>query len=178
MKSRATVFGHPVHQILVAFPIGTLAFATGCDVLGLTTGRRRWFRLADSTLVAGIVGAVVAAPFGLVDYLAIPANTRAKRVGLTHGLGNAVVSALFVASWAVRKSAPKKRGLASALSLAGFSLAGVTAWLGGELINRLGVGVEEPTSFDAPPSYREEPIAGAVARAAVGAAHRVASINP
>jgi hypothetical protein len=53
-------------------------------------------------IIAGIVGRLVVAPFGLIDYLAIPSGTRAKSVGLIHGLGNVVVLLLFAGSWWLR----------------------------------------------------------------------------
>lgn len=115
MKSRATVLGHPAHQVLVMFPLGMLAFSTGCDALGLATGRRRWYRISEAALSAGIASATLAAPFGLVDWLAIPDGTRAKRVGKVHGLGNVVVLGLFLGSWVWRKVVSRKSSLASAL---------------------------------------------------------------
>lgn len=174
MKSRATVLGHPAHQVLVMFPLGMLAFSTGCDALGLATGKRHWFKVSESALTAGIAGAALAAPFGLVDWLAIPEGTRAKRVGKVHGLGNAAVLGLFLGSWVLKKVVSRKSSLAAALSFAGFGLAGVTAWLGGELVNRLGVGVYTPTNLDATSSLRESPAVATVANAA----WQVANINP
>jgi len=54
-------------------------------------------------LVAGIVGGLVAAPFGVIDWLAIPHGTRAKSVGGLHGGGNVVVLLLFAVSWYLRR---------------------------------------------------------------------------
>lgn len=148
MESRAKLFGHPVHQITVTFPLGVLAFSAVCDAAHAIRPRPFWRRAARAAVGAGIVGALVAAPFGLVDYLAIPRRTRAKRVGLLHGLGNAGVGSLFLASWIARRRGADR--IAVALGATGLGIAAVTAWLGGELIDRLGVGVYEPTSLDAP----------------------------
>jgi uncharacterized membrane protein len=157
MKSRATVLGHPLHQVLVTFPIGVFGFAAVCDVgRALARGRgsaRSWYTAAQRAIGAGLVGALAAAPFGLIDFLAIPRRTRAKSVGLEHALGNACVGGLFLASYLLRKKS-RAPSVATALSTAGLALAGVTAWLGGELVNRLGVGVYEPTSFDAPSTLK------------------------
>lgn len=153
MKSRATVLGHPLHQVLVTFPIGVFGFAAVCDVgraLARDRGKARsWYAAAQRAIGAGLVGVLAAAPFGLIDFLAIPRRTRAKSVGLQHGIGNLGVGGLFLASFLLRKKSRAPR-VATALSSVGLALAGVTAWLGGELVNRLGVGVYEPTSFDAP----------------------------
>ena len=56
-------------------------------------------------IAAGIIGGLAAAPFGLIDWLAIPKGTRAKSVGLLHGLGNVVVL-VPVGSWWLRYSSP------------------------------------------------------------------------
>jgi hypothetical protein len=82
--------------------------------------------------------------FGLVDWLAIPAGTRAKRIGALHGIGNVVVVVLFAVSWLLRRgqddNAPS--GLALWLGIIAVLLALWTAWAGGELVERLGVGVD------------------------------------
>jgi uncharacterized membrane protein len=114
-------------------------------------------------IVAGVIGGLVAAPFGLIDYLAIPKNTRARRVGLLHGAGNVVVLLLFAGSLFLRWDSPaaplthQPTTLALALSFAGFLLAGVTGWLGGELVDRLAVGVDEGAHLDAPNSLSGRP---------------------
>jgi uncharacterized membrane protein len=154
MKSRARFLGHPVHQMLVVFPLGLLATAVVFDVIKIATDNADWSMVAYWMMASGIVGAVLAAPFGLIDWLAIPRNTRARRIGATHGLGNAVVSALFVASWLMRT--PEEAGSAAlAFSFAGAALALLTAWLGGELVSRLGVGVYDNAGLNAPNSLQE-----------------------
>ena len=106
-------------------------------------------------------------PFGLVDYLAIPRGTRAKSVGLLHGVGNVFVLILFAASLWLRYSAPavalthQPTPVALVLSLAAFVLAGVTGWLGGELVDRLGVGVDDGANLDAPNSLTTSSAHGA-----------------
>jgi uncharacterized membrane protein len=159
MESHAKLFGHPIHQIAVMFPIGMLAFTAVCDVMHSVKRKRIWSTAARTALGAGLVGAGVAAPFGLVDYLAIPRGTRAKRIGGWHALGNAAVLSLFLTSWLLRERGSSPRGVAlSSLALLGL---GGTAWLGTELINRLGVGVYSPTSLDAK-SSRSEPVFASV----------------
>jgi uncharacterized membrane protein len=92
--------------------------------------------------------------FGLWDWLAIPAGTRAKRIGALHGVGNVVVVALFALSWLLRRGHEdyEPQGVAFWLGLVAVLLALVTAWLGGELVERLGVGVDPGANLDAPSS--------------------------
>ncbi len=108
-------------------------------------------------IAAGIIGGAIAAPFGWIDWFAIPTGTRAKSVGLTHGIGNVVVLILFIASWWLRHNAPDRpETLASILSFAGAGLALLTAWMGGELVERLGVGVDDGAHLDAPSSLSNQ----------------------
>lgn len=157
MKSKATFLGHPVHQMLIVFPLGLLATAVIFDVIFLLGGPSVFAVTAQWMIIAGIVGGLVAAPFGLIDWLlAVPDGTRAKRIGAMHGIGNVVVLLLFVGSALLRADVPQDPGvLAYVLSFAGAGLALVTAWLGGELVDRLGIGVYEDANPDAPSSLRD-----------------------
>ena len=153
MESRSKVFGHPAHTILIAFPLGLLSTAVIFDSLALLTQKPKLAEQGLAMTGAGILGGLVAAPFGTWDWLFIPKGTRARAIGRLHGLGNVAVLGLFGASWAMRRGSPAKMGgLPFALSLAGFGLAGVTGWLGGELVDRLGVGVDDGANLDAPSS--------------------------
>lgn len=157
MESKAKALGHPIHQMLIPFPFGLLATAVIFDVVYLIWGNATMVTVSYWMIIAGIIGGLAAAPFGLIDFLAIPQGTRAKSVGLLHGLGNVVVLLLFAASWWLRYIAPATAAyiptmLALALSFAGFALAGLTGWLGGELVDRLGVGVDHGANLNAPNS--------------------------
>jgi uncharacterized membrane protein len=162
MESRAKALGHPIHQMLIPFPFGLLATAVIFDIIYLFTGTPQTADTLSTVafwmIAAGIVGGLAAAPFGLIDYLAIPSGTRAKSVGLLHGVGNVFVLVLFAVSlWMRYGSAAgpgfyRPTGAALAASFVGFLLAGATGWLGGELVDRLGVGVDDGAHLDAPNS--------------------------
>nr|WP_297357755.1 DUF2231 domain-containing protein [uncultured Caldimonas sp.] len=156
MESRAKLLGHPAHQMLIVFPLGLLATAVIFDVVFLASGMLEMATVAYWLIAAGLIGALVAAPFGTIDWTAIPPGTRAKRIGAMHGIGNVIVSLLFLGSWLLRPDPPAEPGpLALVLSFAGAGLAMVTGWLGGELVDRLGVGVSEGANLDAPSSLLE-----------------------
>ena len=158
MESKSKIFGHPAHTILIVFPLGLLSTAVIFDTLHLLTKKPKLGEQGLAMTGAGILGGLVAAPFGLVDWLAVPEGTRAREVGRWHGLGNAAVLGLFGASWAMRRADPQKPGgLPFLLSLLGFGLVGVTGWLGGELVDRLGVGVDDGANLDAPSSLSGQP---------------------
>src|SRR5688572_29689735 len=154
MEAKAKFLGHPVHQMLVVFPLGLLATAVVFDVVYLVTELPVMAAVAYWMMAAGLVGALLAAPFGLIDWLAIAPNTRAKKIGKLHGLGNGVVSVMFLGSWLIRgaNEAYEPGALGYLLSFVAAGIALVTAWLGGELVSRLGVGVHEGANLDAPSS--------------------------
>ena len=158
MESRAKLFGHPIHPMLIPFPLGLLATSLVFDIIHRLTGNESWAEVAYWMIVAGIIGGLAAAPFGWIDWFAIPADTRAKPIGLYHGVGNIVVLVLFAVSWFLRREAPDEPGiLAFILSLVGVALAVVTGWLGGELVDRLGVGVDRGANLNAPSSLSGRP---------------------
>ena len=160
MESKFKAAGHAVHPMLIVFPLGLLATATVFDVIRAATRNPQYGRSAHHMLGAGVVGGLVAAVPGTVDYLAIPRNTRARRIGLWHGLGNVLVTSLFASSWLARRNDPENPGAgAIALSLAGSGLALVTGWLGGELVERLAIGVDEGAHENASSSLSERPAA-------------------
>lgn len=157
--------GHPIHQMLIVFPLGLLGASVVFDVLFLVTERATLADAAFWMIVAGLVGGLIAAPFGLIDWLAIPAGTRAKRIGLYHAITNLGVMALFLVSAIVRgdahaigtSSVHEPGPAAVILSLMGVGLALIGGWLGGELVDRLGVGVHEGAHVDAPNSLSGRP---------------------
>lgn len=89
VESRVKFLGHAEHQQLIPFPFGLLATAVIFDVLHLITDRDDLATVSYWMIAAGIIGGLVAAPFGTIDWTAIPKGTRAKKVGAVHGLGNA-----------------------------------------------------------------------------------------
>ena len=153
MESKAKFLGHGIHPIMIVFPLGLLATGVVFDVIYLIWGRAEMASVAYWMIGAGIVGGLLAAPFGWIDWFAIPSDTRAKRIGLMHGLANSAALLLFAGSWWLRNDLPERpEMLASLLSLVGAGLAGFGGWLGGELVERLGVGVHEGANLNAPNS--------------------------
>ncbi len=158
MESKAKLLGHPVHPMLIVFPLGLLATSFVFDIIGVAGGGASFSRAAFYMIAAGIVAGLLAAVFGMVDWLAIPPGTRAKRVGGLHGVANVVVVALFIASWGVRYGNPDAPPApAIILSAIAVALAAVSGWLGGELVDRLGVGVDDGAHVDAPSALSGRP---------------------
>ncbi len=158
MESRAKLFGHAIHPVMIVFPLGLLATSVVFDVIYLFRGSSTMATVAFYMIAAGIVGGFLASPFGTIDWLAIPAGTRAKRIGLMHGGANIVALLIFIFSWWLRRDAPENpETLAVVSSFAGLGLALLGGWLGGELVERLGVGVDDGAHLDAPNSLSGKP---------------------
>jgi uncharacterized membrane protein len=155
VEAKIRFLGHPVHQMLIVFPLGLLGGAVGFDVIFLCSDSPAMAMVAYYLLAAGLLGAVMAIPFGIADFTAIPSGTRAHRIGLLHGVGNAIVSLLFLSSWLLRDAETTPSAGALACSFAGIALALITAWLGGELVARLGVGVYEDAGLNASNSLKK-----------------------
>jgi uncharacterized membrane protein len=147
------LLGHRVHPMLIGFPIGLLGASIGFDAVHWGTGGERWAEISFYLLGSGIVAGLIAAPFGSLDWWGIPSNTRAKRIGLYHGATAFASVVLFAASWWARYEVPTQPSpTALVLSLIGITLLSVAGWLGGELVERLGIGVDRGAHPDSPSS--------------------------
>lgn len=151
METRFKLLGHPVHPMLIVYPLGLLSAAVVFDVLYVVTGNGDLATFSFWALAAGLVGGLAAAVFGLIDWLGIPRGTRARRIATFHGAGNVVVVALFALSFLLRMRSAQYLPdlLPLLLALAGAAIALVTAWLGGELVYRLRVAVDDDAGLDA-----------------------------
>ena len=159
VESRAKLAGHAVHPMLIVFPLGLLSTAAIFDLLYLATGNAALATVGFWNIAAGVLGGLLAAVFGFWDWLHIPSGTRAKAIGLRHGGGNVVVVGLFAVAWLLRWGDPAHvpNGLPFVLELVAVVLALVTGWLGGELVERLRVGVDDGAHLDAPNSLSGRP---------------------
>jgi uncharacterized membrane protein len=131
----------------------------------ISTHNGHWADLSYWMIASGIIGGLIAAVFGLIDWLGIPEGTRAKYIGLIHGLSNVVVVILFIVSWFMRRPNPAAPGMtAMMLGWIGIVIALFASWLGGELVYRLNVGVDRGANLDAPNSLSGRPAIGGLGR--------------
>ena len=165
MESRAKILGHAIHQMLIPFPFGLLATAVIFDLIYFVWGNPTLATVSYWMIVAGVISGFVAAPFGLIDWLAIPQGTRAKSVGLLHGVGNLIVLLLFIGSWWLRYSTASGTNalyyhpgtFALVLSFAGAGLSLVTGWLGSEMVDHHAIGVDDGAHLNLPHSLSGRP---------------------
>jgi uncharacterized membrane protein len=154
MESRTKILGHPVHPMLIVLPLGLFIGGVVFDGIYLLWGNPSLASVGHWNIAGGVAGGFLAAVAGLLDWLAIPAGTRAKRIGMYHAAS--VVTAMLIFAgvvWTRFNSvdlAPTSTLFAvEVIALAFGSLGG---WLGGELVDRLGVGVDNGANLDAPNS--------------------------
>jgi uncharacterized membrane protein len=149
MRYRARLAGYPVHRLLVVFPLGLLLMSVILDIVGAVTEQPMWGAAACWNIVAGLACGLLAGIFGLIDLAEIPAETRAATVGIVHAVLNMAVLGLFSVSLVVRAldPSPLPPTIAIILSVIGLALTGVSGWLGGELVARLGLTAIDESSL-------------------------------
>jgi len=145
MRSTAHIKTHPIHPMLIAFPIafftGTLLF----DILTLLSDSYALpFRVTAFYMgIAGIVGAVLAATAGFIDYLyTVPPESSAKKRATMHGLLNTTALVLFLIAWILKHSEDNSYWLITGLELVGFVIMCYSGWMGGTLVYRNQIGVD------------------------------------
>lgn len=139
-------YGHPFHPILVTIPIGTWAASLVFDIIGLASDDPTPFVVGARVLMLiGIIGALLAAAFGLVDYAQLARGTAARKTATVHMVLNLGVTVLFIVNLLLRWSADDDE-----VSIVGFILSivalgalGVSGWLGGKLAYHYGVRVAD-----------------------------------
>lgn len=158
MRTTARLFGHSIHPILITLPLGAFIASVIFDIVYLATGTLLWGEVSLWNMGLGILGAFVAAVPGFIDWLRLPRGTRARQVGTTHMMVQLLGTMAFVINWLIRYNSPSVRVSAGQfiLSLCALFLLALGGWLGGELVERLGIGVWEDARPDAPSSLRRE----------------------
>lgn len=142
-----TWLGHPLHALLVEIPVGSWSAAALFDLIAIGNGRREAAWAADALIATGVIAAVPAAMAGAMDYSA--AKQEATPEIALHAILNSAALSLFVASLAARRSG--RRGLGVALSSGALAIAGGSAWIGGDITYRHGIGVNHAEA----PSHAE-----------------------
>jgi uncharacterized membrane protein len=134
--------------MLIPFPIALWVFSLIADLIYFWRDNPAWAWIAFYTLAGGLLGALLAAIFGIIDYFAIR-DKKVSRVAAWHARINVLAFLLFAASFYLRtrSGAPLIGGnftIPLALSILGVGSLTVSGWLGGELVYKHGVGVERP----------------------------------
>lgn len=143
MKSRANIKGHPIHPMLIPFPVafftGTLVF----DILGLVYDNSSYWSVGQYLVIAGIIGALLAAIPGAIDYFAtVPPDSSAKKRATLHGLTNITMLLIFCVAAFYRRRTDAIPGVVIGLESTGFILMSIAGWMGATLVYRNQIGVD------------------------------------
>src|SRR5947209_5005299 len=144
MRSRAQIASHPIHPMLVAFPVALFVVSLVFDLFSKASANAMWAAAGWYCVLAGLIGGAAAAVPGIIDLFgAVPPASSARRRGYLHGGLNVLVMALFIAVAAYRgSSAAAPDGVSLALSGIGVVVLGISGWLGGTLVYRNQIGVD------------------------------------
>jgi uncharacterized membrane protein len=142
MSTPASVAKHPLHPMVVVFPIGLWIFSLISDFVFLLGGDARWNDVAFYTMAGGLIGALLAAAPGLIDMFSI-SDPKVGKIARNHMVFNLIAVAIFGLSFYLRLDHTPGAALPVVLSVAGVLLIAVSGWLGGEMVYVHGIGVQQ-----------------------------------
>jgi uncharacterized membrane protein len=158
MYTKARIAGHPIHPMLIAFPVALYAATVATLIAHVATGDSFWYRAAMWSNIAGVVMATVAALPGLIDLLGLPRHSRARATGLRHAAFNVLALGLFAVSAVMLvRNAGGTLNIATgeytldvaaplALSILGVLSTVAAGWLGWTMVQTHHVGVKPARS--------------------------------
>ena len=142
--------------MVVTFAFGLWISSTAFDLLSLVSGKEQFRRCADDAMAAGLIGAGLAAPTGMSEFVDIEPG-KARKLATVHGIGNGTLASLYAVNWALRRGRNLRRRTGFwPLALSFLGLGGIlyTGWLGGQMVYRHGVGVT-PQRKETPRRHRK-----------------------
>lgn len=148
MKTPASICKHPIHPMLIVFPIGLWIFSLACDLLRVAgASGEAWSNVAFLTMIGGLIGALCAAVPGFIDLFFYKGGAPpVKKIALIHMAINLTVVVLYAINIWLRATNPAGVGTSLStpvvLSIIGVALLFVSGWLGGQMVHVYGVGVE------------------------------------
>lgn len=149
MSTRASIYRHPIHPMLVVFPLGLWIFAFICYVVYMVNAGASWRAASLYAMAGGIIGAVLAAIPGLIDLLTLW-KSRVWTTGLLHMIANVTGLILFIMAFAIGISRTGSSVATLVLSILGLIAIGVGGWLGGAMVYEHGVGVQRQQAQETP----------------------------
>lgn len=143
MKSKASIKSHPIHPILVSLPIAFFIGAFVFDLLSLITGNHSFWQTGYYSAIAGIIGAILAAVPGAIDYFfTVPPKSSAKKRATKHALINVVNLVLFIVIVFYRQKENANTSVVIIAEAIGVILLSIAGWMGGTLVHRNQIGID------------------------------------
>lgn len=160
MKSNARLENHPVHPMLVTFPIALWITGLIFHFISVSTNAPFWFKVAQYNYFAGVIGALIAAIPGFVDYGTLPLNSTQRQLATRHMLLNLVIVVLFIINVWVMWTTPARLGWRNnsllILPIVGTLALLYSGWLGASLVHEHGVSISEDAIPEIPASPQAE----------------------
>ena len=159
MRTPASIAGHPIHAMLIVFPVGLWVFALVSDLIVISTATPEiWYTVSFLAIIGGLIGAIAAAVPGLIDLVWLR-KAPVRKLAFAHmGINLAIVALFAINAW-IRRNGVDSMALPLALSVAGVALLVISGWLGGEMVHIHRVAVDEPEAAPVRPAPWREPIA-------------------
>ena len=145
MQGKATLGNHPIHPMLVAFPIGLFGGVLVSDIISIWGDKLFWPTMSLWLIAFGVVGGLVAAIFGFIDYLTAPMPAAVKKTATTHMLLNLTLVACYAIAFFLRRNDPMSVA-GYVFTNIGFALLGASGWYGGQLVYVGHVGSADSTT--------------------------------
>lgn len=143
MRSRVNIRSHPLHPVLVSFPIAFFTGALFADLAGWILQKPVLFSTAYYLNIAGVVAGLLAAVPGFIDFLyAVPPKSSGKKRAAQHGILNVTMLIIFAIAFFYRRTTGANFYITLSLELAGVILMSIAGWLGGTLVYRNQIGVD------------------------------------
>lgn len=143
MRTPASIGKHPIHPMLIVFPIGLWIFSLACDLIYLAGAPGAWNTVAFYSMIGGFIGALLAAVPGFIDFFRYEGGAPpVKKIATIHMAINLTVVVLYAINIWLRAGNPASMSIPILLSIIGVALLFVSGWLGGQMVHVYGVGVE------------------------------------
>ena len=148
MRTPASIFKHPIHPMLVVFPIGLWIFSLACDLIRAAgVLGDAWSTVAFFSMIGGLISALCAAVPGFIDLVFYKGGAPPlKKIALIHMVINLTAVVLYAINIGLRATRPinldPSLSAPVLLSIIGVALIAVSGWLGGQMVHVYGVGVE------------------------------------
>lgn len=142
MSSPASIKDHPIHPMIVGVPIGLWVFSLVSDIIyAARWGGPVWNDVAYYTMVGGVIGALIAAVPGFIDYLSI-SEEKTKKTGTKHLITNLSIVVLYIINIIIRTNGQPHMALPIILSVIAVGALLYSGWLGGDMVYEHGMAVE------------------------------------
>ena len=143
MKSKVNIKSHPLHPILIPFPIAFFTGTLACHIIGWLINKPDLLRTAYYLNLAGIGFALLAAVPGFIDFLyTVPPKSTGKKRAAKHGIINVIMVILFTIAFFLRRNEDPNNVTIALLEILGVSLMSIAGWMGGTLVYRNQIGVD------------------------------------